>query len=643
MLVAPVNKIEKLEERILEFKGLNKKPMIDDGEMSDMMNLCSEMYPCLYPRRARAMQDIRSFINYNGKCYDKTGNEVPEIIKGAFSIVHDVIVKRDYSHDKKDEIAAIVFGVDYLNPGGESIKEARFYYRGNRYQVVEEYLKDLTVDELKRQYLVAINSNICIFPVGIYFNTSTDVYESCDGDNGFDICGKLEYKHVFPEDAAFHLDREDRNEGYISLELKNWNTESDANPFKDLKTGDVVKFMGTLNFTSGGSKTYDKSAPAYPYVVGREVFTTQNKEYIRLQFAAFDIPDTTEYQGSGTIEAIDDNIPATLTRDLPELDFVMEHDNRLWGVSNKSNTIYASKLGDPSSWEYYQQTSMDSYYAEQGSNGDWTGVSVYNNHMLFFKEECIVKVYGTSPSTYQTQVIYAPGVEKGSPKSVSILDSGMVIYNSPQGIMAYEGDYPYSISKKLTNDKLVNVVGGGCFSKYYAYIGEENSDTLKSGIYVLDVDNAVWHLQDGFTAKKMFVYDSRIHAIGTEHDKGIYVPDHNDQVYLLEASKDRSDINWYAVLGPFTEYLEDHKVYSKIDMRINRINKADTDYLKFYIKIDTDEWEELTSGISTTDLCNHQTFVPRRCHEFSIKIEGRGDYRIDSLRRRFRKGTEGDL
>lgn len=640
MLVAPVNKIEKLEERILEFKGLNKKPMIEDGEMSDMQNLCSEMYPCLYPRRKRTRENIVDFVYYNGITYDKTGQQVPDIITSPFQKVHDVIVKRDYSHNKTDEIAALVYGWENVL-SQQKITEVCFYYRGNRYQVVEEYLKDLSNEELEKQYLVAINSNICIFPSGVFFNTSTENYD-VDMLDETSICGTLYYKHTFTDNAAFHLDREDRNEGYISLELKNWDTEPDASPFKDLKTGDIVKFVGTLTFASGGVKTYDNTNPAYPYIVGREVYTTQNKEYIRLQLAAFDIPDTTEYQGAGTISSVyldGQGRNATLTKDLPELNFVMEHDNRLWGVSNKSNTIYASKLGDPSSWEYYQQTSMDSYYAEQGSNGDWTGVSVYNNHMLFFKEECIVKVYGTSPSTYQTQVIYAPGVEKSSPRSLAILDSGMVIYNSPDGIMAYEGDYPYSISKKLTNDKLVNVVGGGHFNKYYAYIDEDNSDNLKRGVYVLDVDNAVWHLQDDFAIKKVFVYNSKTYAIGTEIN-GIHSSSIKEQVHLIDASKDRSDIEWYAVLGPFTEYLEDHKVYSKMDMRIKKSEDAT---LKFYIKVDEGEWEECNLGVSSTNLCYHQTIVPRRCHEFSIKIVGKGDVRIDSLRRRFRKGTEGDL
>lgn len=47
------------QERILEFQGLNKKSVIDDGEMRDMLNLSSDEYPCLYQRKPRAVYSDR--------------------------------------------------------------------------------------------------------------------------------------------------------------------------------------------------------------------------------------------------------------------------------------------------------------------------------------------------------------------------------------------------------------------------------------------------------------------------------------------------------------------------------------------------------------------------------------------------------
>ena len=54
-LVAPVYRFNPRQERILEFKGYNRKAVIDDGEMRDMYNLSSDEYPCLSQRKPRAV------------------------------------------------------------------------------------------------------------------------------------------------------------------------------------------------------------------------------------------------------------------------------------------------------------------------------------------------------------------------------------------------------------------------------------------------------------------------------------------------------------------------------------------------------------------------------------------------------------
>ena len=67
-------------------------------------------------------------------------------------------------------------------------------------------------------------------------------------------------------------------------------------------------------------------------------------------------------------------------RSVPEMDFVIESGNRLWGckygvVDGKAvNEIYASKLGDFKNWNCYAGRSTDSYVATRGSDGPFTGV-----------------------------------------------------------------------------------------------------------------------------------------------------------------------------------------------------------------------------------------------------------------------------
>ena len=44
----------------------------------------------------------------------------------------------------------------------------------------------------------------------------------------------------------------------------------------------------------------------------------------------------------------------SMERRVPELDFVTECDNRVWGCNSKENVIYGCKLGDPTNWFSYR-------------------------------------------------------------------------------------------------------------------------------------------------------------------------------------------------------------------------------------------------------------------------------------------------
>ena len=67
---------------------------------------------------------------------------------------------------------------------------------------------------------------------------------------------------------------------------------------------------------------------------------------------------------------------------MPELDFLCENENRLWGC--KGDTIYASKLGDPFNWNVFDGVSTDSYAVDVGSAGDFTGCFAYRGYPVFF-------------------------------------------------------------------------------------------------------------------------------------------------------------------------------------------------------------------------------------------------------------------
>ncbi len=86
-------------------------------------------------------------------------------------------------------------------------------------------------------------------------------------------------------------------------------------------------------------------------------------------------------------------------RTCPEMDFVVEKDNRLWGCSSADHEIYCCKLGDPTNWRAYQGVATDSYAVTVGTPGPFTGAAVSGSAVIFFKENCLHRVYGTQPST----------------------------------------------------------------------------------------------------------------------------------------------------------------------------------------------------------------------------------------------------
>lgn len=59
-------------------------------------------------------------------------------------------------------------------------------------------------------------------------------------------------------------------------------------------------------------------------------------------------------------EAEEASASITLARKIPELDFICESENRLWGCNSKTQTIYASALGDPTNFNVFEGVATDS-------------------------------------------------------------------------------------------------------------------------------------------------------------------------------------------------------------------------------------------------------------------------------------------
>lgn len=572
-LVAPVNPLEHIEERIIEFKGINRRSSVEDGEMNEMLNMSSSRYPLLAPRPLRGQY------------------ELPE------GVLRPLKLETRYN-----KLAMIALKTD---------DSLAFYFDG------QEITKVTALSESTE--MVAINTKICFFPEKKYL----EVFTNNSGQVTIGEYGALD------------------------------------NEFDNSQSGLAVDIVlsidkATLTMPAEHGFGYDDAIN----IEGSAIYTKEETQHTADILASAAILATTsttiELPGETFIEldgATNITFRGTIKRDIPDMDIVTEWNNRLWGASSRDNTIYACKLGDPKNWQYYQGTSLDSFYAQQGTDGDWTGVAPYSGHLCFFKESSMCRVYGTAPANYQLTNVECYGVEKGSRRSVVTIND-TVFYKSQVGIMAYDGSIPICISDKFDRN-FRNVISGTEGTKYYASI---QSKAIGYELMVLDIDRGVWHKEDTKRMRDACTVNNRMYFIEYE-DAGLLCSEElvaSD--YLMMGSTDVSgtvaianpqnpaetydSLESMAEFGPFDEYVEEQKIYSKLSLRL--IIYTGT-ALSVYIKMNDGEWELVKSFDPAETHGEVIPIVPRRCDRYSIKIEATGNYEVKSLTRRVRKGTFGKL
>lgn len=333
------------------------------------------------------------------------------------------------------------------------------------------------------------------------------------------------------------------------------------------------------------------------------------------------------------------NLNISIKRTVPDLDYVIEWNNRLWGCNSSANTIYACKLGDPTNWNYFQSTALDSFAAEQGSNGRFTGVGKYSTHLLFFKEDCIHKVYGSFPSEFQIITQECSGCEEGSSNSIVTLEDG-VLYKSRRGVMAYSGGTPTLISTNFGRQKFANAVAGYDGEKYWIsmnYVGEDGETIEGPVTMTYDVDLGVWHVYD-FLKYTAFCKRLKWFYFARDWNSGYF----GRMAGRLNMPRTEDNYStWRAVFGPFDEWHEGEKIYSVISIRyeLEPGREDSPPYIRVSIRPDNGDYEEVAMVSDANNEGHEIRFTPRRCDHFSLMITGKGHCKIKSITREYRIGS----
>lgn len=574
------------------FHGYNHNLKIGDGEFYDMQNLTSSYYPLLANRQRRGTVAQLS---------------APSALLGKSKLAY--------------------------------IDGSRLYYGG---EDLTAYLTDagaaISTDEtMLPKQMVSMGAYIVIFPDKLYINTED--YTDCGSIETKYSTDKVSYAQCNINGAEHHIRYtgdtapEAPANGNLWLDtsgdvhvLKCWNETTamwveiptvytkiyGLNIGKQFNVYDGV----TISGCAAEDETLNEQVAQ---LNGDKIIYARGDDYI----VVVGLLDQGFTQSTGTV---------TVSRTMPELDFVTEAENRLWGckyglVNGKTvNEIYCCALGDFRNWNQFLGLATDSYVASVGTDGPWTGAVTHLGYPIFFKENCLHKVYISSTGAHQIVDTACRGVQKGSHHSLAVVNETL-LFKSVTDICAYDGSLPASVSSQFGTERYFDAVAGALGDKYYVSMADRDGQWH---LFVYDTIKGYWHQEDHTQVLRFARCGGELYYIdaGTKALVSVNAAE----------GEPETEIEWSATTGIMGYTTVEQKYVSRFNLRMKLpVGSA----MDVYIQYDSDGiWEHVghIKGAGT------KTFMipvrPRRCDHFQIKMEGKGDVRIYSFAKVLEKGSD---
>ena len=315
-----------------------------------------------------------------------------------------------------------------------------------------------------------------------------------------------------------------------------------------------------------------------------------------------------------------------ISREAPEMDYIVEAQNRLWGCRYGTtddgkliNEIYASKLGDPRNWSVFEGLSTDSWTASRGTPAPFTGAAVLSGHPLFFREDSLEKVYPSTTGAHQIQTFSLDGVEQGSADSLVVIDERLY-YKSRLGICVYDGTMPRLISGAFGNLEFSGGTAARHKKQYVVAMTATDGERIAANY---DTQTGEWHLETGgWTGTAITWKDDLLHN-GEDNDV--------NAIRRYTSYETNRSTEWYAESGVIGYELPEHRFISCVRIRLRQLQVDCSMTVK--IKYQDTEW--LVKGTIAQTKAAPDTreinIFPRRCDHFRLRLEGKGLCEIMSI------------
>ena len=521
-------------------------------------------------------------------------------------------------------------------------------------------LENVLTDD--RKELAGMGSKVLIWPDKLAFDTETGQLEPLGakwelGDRKMTVCpcdteGKMyevtgagDTEPEEPEDGQLFLKGDPKNLYDYESVLEKWSA----------KSGKWVQVLvNTVRMTCPGIGSLLKEGDTVtltgmPQAVCDALAADLNGEIVVQALEGDDLvasltpaQDSSRYYGSWTVTATGTSwrsldgarteneglaVSITLERRVPDLDFVTEQGNRVWGCSSRENVIYACKLGDPTNWFSYRGIAADSYAVTVGSDGAFTGAATCMGYALFFKENTLHKLCGTKPSDFQLTSLRCRGVAKNAARSLCVLNETLY-YLSPDGVMAWDGSIPTKVSAVLDASRLANVqsaVGGALDGRYYLHISRTAGTQGQTRLLVYDTERGLWHEEDvcscdmASTGGQLYLWDGQ----------ALWAADPSRESDWQSTEGVEQQVSFELVTGDIGQDGAEQRYLSRLTLRLDA---ACASTVEVALSYDGGPWETVASLTAREARRSYDLpLVPRRHSTLRLRLRGKGQITLRSL------------
>ena len=604
-----LNQLTGSRQLLRAFGGINETYSCSEAELSAALNFSGRGFPALQTRALR--KKVRDVEKVNGMYH-----------------LNGLLICRG-------------MGLEYA-PDGQAGRTAAV--------TLENVLTD------DRKELAGMGSKVLIWPDKLAFDTETGQLEPLGakwelGDRKMTVCPCDTEGKVYEVAGAGDTEPESPEDGQLFLKGAAGNLYDYESVLEkwSAKSGKWVQVLvNTVRMTCPGIGSLLKEGDTVtltgmPQAVCDALAADLNGEIVVQALEGDDLvasltpaQDSSRYYGSWTVTATGTSwrsldgarteneglaVSITLERRVPELDFVTEQGNRVWGCSKKENTIYACRLGDPTNWYSYRGIASDSYAVSVGSDGAFTGAASCMGYVLFFKENCIHKLYGSKPSDYQLSSVRCRGVAANAAHSLCVLNETLY-YLSPGGVMAWDGSLPSKVSGALDTGKLTGAAwcaAGSLDARYYLYLRRQGDSAGRLLVY--DTERGLWHEESAVgyemasTGQQLYLWDGR----------ALWAADPDRET----EGEAEAALQFEAVSGDIGLTETDDKYISRITLRLDaQVHSVVT----LAVSYDGGPWETLRTAAATGDHDRlNLPFEPRRHDTLRLKLSGTGQIALRSM------------